>query len=120
MNFGTFVCSQCEGILRGLNFKVKAFGISIFTLDEYEFLQKNRNDKSKNIWLGLFDPYRDRKPNPKNYDSVKEHIIKKYKEKKFYKESKGIHFINKNIEDNIRDPLDFVDRGRVKNIDIGK
>ena len=79
-------------------------------LEEYEFLQKNGNDKAKNIWLGLFDPYRDRKPNPKNYDSVKEHIIKKYKEKKFYKESKGIHFINKSIEDDIRDPLDFVDR----------
>ena len=119
LNFGTFVCSQCAGILRGLNFKVKALGISIFTLDEYEFLQKNGNDKAKNIWLGNFDPYRYQKPNPKSYEEVKEHIIKKYKEKKFYKESKGIRFIKSSIEDDIRDPLDFVDRCRIKNIDIG-
>lgn len=119
LNFGTFVCSQCAGILRGLNFKVKALGISIFTLDEYEFLQRNGNDKAKNIWLGNFDPYRYQKPNPKNYEEVKEHIIKKYKEKKFYKESKGIRFIKSSIEDDIRDPLDFVDRCRIKNIDIG-
>ena len=119
LNFGTFVCSQCAGILRGLNFKVKALGISIFTLDEYEFLQRNGNDKAKNIWLGNFDPYRYQKPNPKSYEEVKEHIIKKYKEKKFYKESKGIRFIKSSIEDDIRDPLDFVDRCRIKNIDIG-
>lgn len=118
LNFGTFVCSQCAGILRGLNFKVKALGISIFTLDEYEFLQKNGNDKAKNIWLGNFDPYRYQRPNPKSYEEVKEHIIKKYKEKKFYKESKGIRFIKSSIEDDIRDPLDFVDRCRIKDIDI--
>lgn len=119
LNFGTFVCSQCAGILRGLNFKVKAIGISIFTLDEYEFLQRNGNDKAKNVWLGNFDPYRYQRPNPKNYEEVKEHIIKKYKEKKFYKESKGIRIIKSTIEDDIRDPLDFVDRCRIKNIDIG-
>ena len=110
LNFGTFVCSQCAGILRGLNFKVKAFGISIFTLDEYEFLQKNGNDKARNVWLGLYDPYKDEKPNPKKYDQVKQHIYKKYKLKKYYKESKGIHFINKSIEDDIKDPLDFVNK----------
>ena len=119
LNFGTFVCSQCAGILRGLNFKVKAFGISIFTLDEYEFLLRNGNDKARKVWLGSFDPYKDEKPNPKKYDNVKQHIIKKYKLKKYYKESKGIHFINKSIEDDIKDPLDFVNKCRVKNIDIG-
>lgn len=119
LNFGTFVCSQCAGILRGLNFKVKAFGISIFTLDEYEFLRKNGNDRARNIWLGLFDPYKHEKPNPKKYDQVKQHIYKKYKEKKYYKESKGIHFINKSIEEDIKDPLEFVNKCRLKNLDIG-
>ena len=67
LNFGTFVCSQCAGILRGLNFKVKPLGISIFTLNEYEILQKNGNEKAKYIWMGLFDPYKHEKPDPKNY-----------------------------------------------------
>ena len=86
LNFGTFVCSQCAGILRGLNFKVKPLGISIFTLNEYEILQKNGNEKAKNIWLVLYDPYKHEKPNPKNYNDVKNHLIRKYKEKKFFRE----------------------------------
>ena len=88
LNFGTFVCSQCAGILRGLNFKVKPLGISIFTLNEYEILQKNGNEKAKYIWMGLFDPYKHEKPDPKNYNDVKKHLIKKYKEKQFFRESK--------------------------------
>ena len=119
LNFGTFVCSQCAGILRGLNYKVKPLGISIFTLKEYEILQKNGNDNAKNIWMALYDPYKHEKPNPKNYNDVKEHLIRKYKEKKFYRESKGIHFINKSIEDDIKDPLEFINKCKIKNIDVG-
>ena len=119
LNFGTFVCSQCAGILRGLNFKVKPLGISIFTLNEYEILQKNGNDNAKNIWMALYDPYKHEKPNPKNYNEVKEHLIRKYKEKKFFRESKGIHFINKSIEDDIKDPLEFINKCKIKNIDVG-
>ena len=107
LNFGTFVCSQCAGILRGLNFKVKPLGISIFTLNEYEILQKNGNEKAKNIWLGLYDPYKHEKPNPKNYNDVKNHLIRKYKEKKFFRESKGIHFINKSIEEDIKENINI-------------
>ena len=119
LNFGTFVCSQCAGILRGLNFKVKPLGISIFTLNEYEILQKNGNDNAKNIWMALYDPYKHEKPNPKNYNEVKEHLIRKYKEKKFFRESKGIHFINKSIEEDIKDPLEFINKCKIKNIDVG-
>ena len=119
LNFGTFVCSQCAGILRGLNFKVKPLGISIFTLNEYEILQKNGNDNAKNIWMALYDPYKHEKPNPKNYNDVKEHLIQKYKEKKFYRESKGIQFINKSIQDDIKDPLEFINKCKIKNIDAG-
>ena len=119
LNFGTFVCSQCAGILRGLNYKVKPLGISIFTLKEYEILQKNGNDNAKNIWMALYDPYKHEKPNPKNYNDVKEHLIRKYKEKKFYRESRGIHFINKSIEDDIKDPLEFINKCKIKNIDVG-
>ena len=119
LNFGTFVCAQCAGILRSLNCKVKALGVSIFTWNEYEFLKKIGNDKAKKVWLGAFDPYKDDKPNPKSYDDVKRHIIKKYKEKKFYKESKGIHFIkNNNSEEKIEEPLSLVHRQKNNEIKI--
>ena len=65
LNFGTFICSQCAGILRGLNFKVKPLGISIFTLNEYEILSKNGNDKAKSKWLAKFDPNKDKYPDNK-------------------------------------------------------
>ena len=119
LNFGTFVCSQCAGILRGLNYKVKPLGISIFTINEYEILQKNGNEKAKNIWMGLYDPYKHEKPNPKSYNEVKNHLIRKYKEKKFYRESKGIQFINKSIEEDIKDPLELNNKCKIKNINIG-
>jgi len=119
LNFGTFVCSQCAGILRGLNYKVKPLGISIFTLNEYEILHKNGNENAKQIWLALYDRYKHEKPNPKNYNEVKKHLIRKYKEKVFFRESKGIHFINKSIEEDIKDPLELINKCKVKNIDIG-
>ena len=119
LNFGTFVCSQCAGILRGLNYKVKPLGISIFTLNEYEILHKNGNENAKHIWLALYDPYKHEKPNPKKYNEVKKHLIRKYKEKVFFRESKGIHFINKSIEEDIKDPLELINKCKVKNIDIG-
>ena len=119
LSFGTFVCSQCAGILRGLNFKVKPLGISIFTLNDYEILHKNGNENAKNIWLASYDPFLHEKPNPKNYNDVKNHLIRKYKEKKFFRESKGIHFINKSIEEDIKDPLEFINKCKIKNIDVG-
>ena len=119
LNFGTFVCSQCAGILRGLNYKVKPLGISIFTLNEYEILHKNGNENAKHIWLALYDPYKHEKPNPKKYNEVKKHLIRKYKEKVFFRESKGINFINKSIEEDIKDPLELINKCKVKNIEIG-
>ena len=78
---------MCRNLQR-LNFRVKVFGKSIFTLGEYEFLQKNGNDKAKNVWLGSFNPYEDEKPNPKKYDNDKQHIINKYKFKNIIKNQK--------------------------------
>ena len=119
LNFGTFVCSQCAGILRGLNFKVKPLGISIFTLNEYEILHKNGNENAKQVWMALYDPYKHEKPNPKKYNDVKRHLIRKYKEKAFFRESKGVNFINKSIEEDIKDPLELINKCKIKNIDVG-
>ena len=86
MNFGTFVCSRCAGILRELNFKVKGTGVTIFTEKDIELISKNGNDKAREIWMGKFKTKHDRLPDPKKYDDVKQHIIDKYKNKRFYVE----------------------------------
>ena len=43
LNFGTFVCSNCAGIHREFNYKVKGLGVSNFTEKEVNFLQENGN-----------------------------------------------------------------------------
>ena len=40
MDFGTFVCSRCAGILRELNYKVKGTGVTIFNQKDIEFISK--------------------------------------------------------------------------------
>ena len=86
MNFGTFVCSRCAGILRELNFKVKGTGVTIFSEKDIELIKKNGNDKARTIWMGKFKSKHDRLPDPKKYDDVKQHIIDKYKNKRYYVE----------------------------------
>ena len=88
MNFGTFVCSRCAGLLRELNFKVKGTGVSIFTEKEIDLLDTVGNENARKIWLAKWDDERDKMPNPKNSDEVKRHLVDKYKDKRYYKKGK--------------------------------
>ena len=90
LNFGTFVCSNCAGIHREFNYKVKGLGVSNFTEKEISFLQENGNlvnylvtKNAKNIWLGIFDIKKNKLPDPKNSTEVKNHIKSKYMDKKY-------------------------------------
>ena len=88
MNFGTFVCSRCAGLLRELNFKVKGTGVSIFTEKEIDLLDTVGNENARKIWLAKWDDEGDKMPNPKNSDEVKRHLVDKYKDKRYYKKGK--------------------------------
>ena len=88
MNFGTFVCSRCAGLLRELNFKVKGTGVSIFTEKEIDLLDTVGNENASKIWLAKWDDERDKMPNPKDSDEVKRHLIDKYKDKRYHKKGK--------------------------------
>ncbi|KAG7265969.1 hypothetical protein CRUP_022674 [Coryphaenoides rupestris] len=57
MTVGSFVCTSCSGILRGINppHRVKSISMTTFTQQEIEFLQKNGNEVCKHMWLGLYD-----------------------------------------------------------------
>ena len=88
MDFGTFICSRCAGLLRECNFKVKGTGVSIFKEKEIDFLDKMGNENAKKIWMGKFKEGSDKKPNPKDSEEIKRFLIMKYKDKKFYKKPK--------------------------------
>ena len=83
MSFGTFVCSECAGALRNLNYKVKGIGVTSFNKNEYEFIIKNGNDKAKAKWMAKFDPNKDKYPDNKNYEDIRKFIINKYQFEKY-------------------------------------
>ncbi|XP_030007675.1 arf-GAP domain and FG repeat-containing protein 1a isoform X8 [Sphaeramia orbicularis] len=86
MTVGSFVCTSCSGILRGLNppHRVKSISMTTFTQQEIEFLQKHGNELCKQIWLGLFDERTSSVPDFREPQKVKEFLQDKYEKKRWY------------------------------------
>ncbi|XP_068604803.1 arf-GAP domain and FG repeat-containing protein 1b [Brachionichthys hirsutus] len=83
---GSFVCTTCSGILRGLNppHRVKSISMTTFTHQEIEFLQKHSNEVCKHIWLGLYDDRTSVVPDFREPQKVKEFLQEKYEKKRWY------------------------------------
>nr|XP_049581147.1 arf-GAP domain and FG repeat-containing protein 1a isoform X7 [Syngnathus scovelli] len=86
MTVGSFVCTSCSGILRGLNppNRVKSISMTTFTQQEIEFLQKNGNEVCRQIWLGLHDGKTLSAPDFREPQKVKEFLQEKYEKKRWY------------------------------------
>uniref|UniRef100_A0A4W4E7X9 Arf-GAP domain-containing protein n=1 Tax=Electrophorus electricus TaxID=8005 RepID=A0A4W4E7X9_ELEEL len=86
MTVGSFVCTSCSGILRGLNppHRVKSISMTTFTQQEIEFLQKHGNEACKQIWLGLYDDRTSVIPDFREPQKVKEFLQEKYEKKRWY------------------------------------
>ncbi|KAF6730754.1 Arf-GAP domain and FG repeat-containing protein 1 [Oryzias melastigma] len=86
MTVGSFVCTTCSGILRGLNppHRVKSISMTTFTQQEIEFLQKHSNEVCKQIWLGLYDDRTLVVPDFREPQKVKEFLQEKYEKKRWY------------------------------------
>ncbi|XP_037317387.2 arf-GAP domain and FG repeat-containing protein 1a isoform X2 [Pungitius pungitius] len=86
MTVGSFVCTSCSGILRGLNppHRVKSISMTTFTQQEIEFLQKHGNEVCKRIWLGHHDERTASVPDFREPQKVKEFLQEKYEKKRWY------------------------------------
>ncbi|KAM9469679.1 arf-GAP domain and FG repeat-containing protein 1a isoform 2-T2 [Clarias gariepinus] len=86
MTTGSFVCTSCSGVLRGLNppHRVKSISMTTFTQQEIEFLQKHGNEVCKQIWLGLYDDRSSAVPDFREPQKVKEFLQEKYEKKRWY------------------------------------
>uniref|UniRef100_A0AAY4AI12 Arf-GAP domain-containing protein n=1 Tax=Denticeps clupeoides TaxID=299321 RepID=A0AAY4AI12_9TELE len=86
MTVGSFVCTTCSGILRGLNppHRVKSISMTTFTQQEIDFLQKHSNEVCRHIWLGLFDERSSVVPDFREPQKVKEFLQEKYEKKRWY------------------------------------
>jgi len=85
---GSFVCTTCSGLLRGLNppHRVKSINMSTFTQDEVEFMRNHGNQLNKMIYLSLYDANAGFSPDPKDTERFKEFLSQKYERKRWYAE----------------------------------
>uniref|UniRef100_A0A8D8QVR5 Arf-GAP domain and FG repeat-containing protein 1 n=1 Tax=Cacopsylla melanoneura TaxID=428564 RepID=A0A8D8QVR5_9HEMI len=79
VTIGSFVCTKCSGILRGLTppHRVKSISMTTFTPEEVEMLKSRGNDYCRKVWLGLCDnsiQYKDEQ-------QIKDFMIDKYEKK---------------------------------------
>lgn len=82
MTIGSFVCTSCSGVLRGLTppHRVKSISMATFTADELEFVRTHGNDECAKTWLGLWDSKRTLKQDHRDF------MIDKYERKRYYLE----------------------------------
>ncbi|XP_023170546.1 arf-GAP domain and FG repeat-containing protein 1 isoform X3 [Drosophila hydei] len=83
MTIGSFVCTRCSGVLRGLTppHRVKSISMATFTQDELDFLKAHGNELCAKTWLGLWDPKR-----AAAQQDQRELMIDKYERKRYYLE----------------------------------
>ena len=82
---GSFVCTKCSGMLRGINpaHRIKSISMSSFSADEVEMMRTKGNAYCAAVWLGLFDAH---PIDFKDEEKMKEFIIAKYEKKRYYVE----------------------------------
>ncbi|XP_044750709.1 arf-GAP domain and FG repeat-containing protein 1 isoform X2 [Coccinella septempunctata] len=84
VTIGSFVCTKCSGLLRGLTppHRVKSISMATFTQDEIGLLESKGNDYCRKVWLGLFEgtPPSD----SRDEQAVKDFMIEKYERKRYY------------------------------------
>ncbi|KAH8276426.1 hypothetical protein KR018_006919 [Drosophila ironensis] len=83
MTIGSFVCTRCSGVLRGLTppHRVKSISMATFTQEEIDFLRTHGNELCAKTWLGLWDPKR-----AGHQQEHRELMVDKYERKRYYLE----------------------------------
>nr|CAB3222753.1 ArfGAP-7 arf-GAP domain and FG repeat-containing protein 1 [Phallusia mammillata] len=87
VTIGSFVCTSCGGILRGLNppHRVKSVSMATFSTTEIAFIETRGNEYCKNIFLGKYDERSKAKPESRSdHGKLKYFMEQKYEQKKWY------------------------------------
>ncbi|CAH1781941.1 unnamed protein product [Owenia fusiformis] len=86
MTTGSYVCTSCSGILRGITppHRVKSITMTSFSPDDIEYLKCHGNDYCRKVWLGLYDSRSGAEPDSRDENKVKEFMSQKYEKKRWY------------------------------------
>ncbi|CAH1395819.1 unnamed protein product [Nezara viridula] len=82
VTIGSFICTRCSGLLRGLTppHRVKSISMATFTSEEIELLKCRGNEYCRKVWLSLYDG----DSISKDEQQIKEFMIAKYERKRYY------------------------------------
>ncbi|GJQ85731.1 drongo [Trypoxylus dichotomus] len=84
VTIGSFVCTKCSGMLRGLTppHRVKSISMATFTSEEVELVQNRGNDYCRRTWLGLYEGA----PLTEGRDEQQIHdlMVDKYERRRYY------------------------------------
>jgi len=85
LNFNTFVCTECSGILREFSYRVKGISMSKFTEEEMSKIKAGGNVKAKKIWLAKHREGEFQLPQPGQRSRVRKFIQQKYQDKRWFR-----------------------------------
>uniref|UniRef100_A0A1B6CHX6 Arf-GAP domain-containing protein n=1 Tax=Clastoptera arizonana TaxID=38151 RepID=A0A1B6CHX6_9HEMI len=103
VTIGSFVCTTCSGMLRGLTppHRVKSISMATFTPEEIDFIKARGNEYCHRIWLGLCD---NQLPT-KDEQQIKDFMIAKYERKRYYVDPAIAATLNGNATNGSSSPL---------------
>ncbi|KAF5297669.1 hypothetical protein FQA39_LY12000 [Lamprigera yunnana] len=86
VTIGSFVCTKCSGMLRGLTppHRVKSISMASFTTEEVDLLKARGNNYCRSTWLGL---YEGNAVSNKEEQDVHNFMIDKYELKRYFLEN---------------------------------
>ncbi|KAI4494742.1 hypothetical protein M0804_000943 [Polistes exclamans] len=86
MTIGSFVCTSCSGMLRGLTppHRVKSITMATFTQEEIDFIKERGNEYCARTWLGLMNSNSPLNSDIKDEQKMKDLMNAKYELKRYY------------------------------------
>lgn len=87
VTIGSYVCTTCSGILRGLTppHRVKSISMTTFSPDEIDHLKSRGNEYCKYVWLGTYDTTTNSLESEVSDDQRKrDFMMQKYEKKRWY------------------------------------
>ena len=88
-NFSTFICTDCSGIHRKFNHKVKSIAVATFNEKEVENIRNNGNAEVNRKYMATYKKNKDSFTLPRagEREKVEKFIQLKYIEERWYKEN---------------------------------
>ncbi|EPS64232.1 hypothetical protein M569_10549, partial [Genlisea aurea] len=81
--FWTFVCTNCSGVHRSFNHRVKSVSMARFNEEEIMALQAGGNERARQIYFKDWNPQKNQYPNSSNLHRLKEFVRSVYVDRKY-------------------------------------